>query len=68
MTRTRSNAIFAVAQSTTDCFHLEQSYTSSVTIGQMLNQVKLLGMLSDKDKKRNALSLRLLLNEPVCHE
>ncbi|KAG6380424.1 kinase-like domain-containing protein [Boletus reticuloceps] len=61
----RDNAIFAVAHSTNDCFHLEQSYTTSVTVGQLYARIKTMGVLSDKDKKRNALSLRLLLNEPM---
>lgn len=65
---TRVNAIFAVTQSATECFHLEQSYTSSVTVGQMYNRIKSMGQLSERDKKWNALSLHLLLNEPVCHE
>ncbi|EGO29472.1 hypothetical protein SERLADRAFT_405462 [Serpula lacrymans var. lacrymans S7.9] len=51
--------------SATECFHLEQGYTSGVTVGQMYNWIKLMGVLSDKDKKRNALSLWLLLNEPT---
>lgn len=62
----RVNAIFAVTQSAMECFHLEQSYTSSVTVRQMYSCIKTMGQLSEKDRKRNALSLRLLLNELVC--
>ncbi|KIJ06092.1 hypothetical protein PAXINDRAFT_158844, partial [Paxillus involutus ATCC 200175] len=58
-----SNTIFAIPQSATECYHLEQAYTSSVTVGQMYNYVKGLGVVSDKDKKWSALSLRLMLNE-----
>lgn len=49
-----------------ECFHLEQSYTSSVTVGQMYSCIKTMGQLSEKDRKWNALSLHLLLNELVC--
>ena len=37
----------------------------SVTVGQLYARIKSMGVLSEKDKKQNVLSIRLLLNEPV---
>ncbi|KIM57258.1 hypothetical protein SCLCIDRAFT_17007 [Scleroderma citrinum Foug A] len=68
LTKASINAIFAVTQSAMECFHLEQSYTSSVTVGQMYSHIKTMGQLSEKDRKRNALSLHLLLNELTDHD
>ena len=49
----------------TDCFHLEQSYTMSVTVRQLYAHIKSMGVLFKKDRKWNVLSIHLLLNEPV---
>ncbi|KAI5985010.1 hypothetical protein EDD15DRAFT_2374518 [Pisolithus albus] len=61
----RDDVTFAVACSATEHYHLEQAFTSSSMVSQMFVKVKGWGVLSEQDKKRNALSLHLLLNEPV---
>ncbi|KAI6148843.1 hypothetical protein BKA82DRAFT_8042 [Pisolithus tinctorius] len=61
----RDDVTFAVACSASENYHLEPEFMASSTVGQICTKVKGWGALSEQDKKWNALSLCLLLNEPV---
>ncbi|KAI6103660.1 hypothetical protein F5141DRAFT_1007487, partial [Pisolithus sp. B1] len=63
--REANDVTFAVACSATEHYHLEQAFTTGSMVSQMYVKVKGWGVLSEQDKKWNALSLCLLLNEPV---